>query len=109
MKPDLTEVITTLMQSYDEYDDESIIKAIKSLSTNWPSLTGEERTEINAVAKAFEIMSEDTYDEEDEDDFECQETEEDLPTNRTYYNSESSYPKTIEEPQKRGLFRRRKQ
>lgn len=34
MKQDLTDVITTLMSSYDEYEEESIIEAIKSLATN---------------------------------------------------------------------------
>ena len=104
MRADLTEIITALMQSYDEYEEEGIIEAIKSLSTNWPGLTGQERTEISAVVKAFEIM---TRDDEEEEDIGYDEQDA-LSENSTYYHSNSSYPNTMEETQKRGLFRRKK-
>lgn len=100
MKPDLTEIITTLMQSYDEYDEEYIVKAIQSLKTNWPNLTVNERTEIDAVAKAFEIMA---IDEEDEE--EIYDAKEDLFANTNL--DASSYSQGNDTPQKRGLFRRK--
>lgn len=48
MRRDLTEIITTLMSSYGEegYYDKSIIKGIRSLASNWPNLTSDERKEI---------------------------------------------------------------
>ena len=103
MKQDLTDVITTLMSSYDEYEEESIIEAIKSLATNWPRLTGNEKAEINAVAKAFEIM---TLDDEEEEDIGYD--EQDALSEDRSYHSNSSYSTTMEEPQKRSLFRRKK-
>lgn len=95
MRQDLTEIITALIMS-ESYEEEGKLEAINSLKESWPGLTGQEKSEIAAVAKAFEIMAvnkEDVFNEEtlDED-------------NTDYFNS---YPELVQKPKKRGLFRRK--
>lgn len=57
MKSEIANIITTMMKLSDEYSDEDIVKGIKSLSQNWPSLTDDEKKEIEACAIAFSVMA----------------------------------------------------
>jgi len=101
MKPEITKIITTMMESYDEYHYLDIAKGIRSLAKNWPSLTDEEKKEIEAAATAFLIMA--VEDEEDEEEIS---QEEKLPQENFYEPTASTYSNNSN-VKKIGLFRRK--
>lgn len=90
MKPELVQIITTMMKMSEDYQEEDIVNGIASLSKNWPSLTEEEQKEIEAVATAYAIMTA-------EDDPKKQATQEQF-----------GYEPVFPENQSKGFFSRRK-
>lgn len=100
MKPEITKIITTMMESYDEYHYLAIAKGIRSLAKNWPSLTEDEKKEIEAAATAFSVMA-----------IEHIEDEENLPqenlSQENFYEPTASTYSNNSNVKKIGLFRRK--
>lgn len=55
MKPEITKIITTMMESYDEYYEEDIAEGIRSLAKNWPSLTENEKKKLKLLQLHFQL------------------------------------------------------
>lgn len=95
MKIEIMNIILEFIKQSENYDEEYIHKAIVCLAQKYPNLTLDEKTEIEAIATAYKVMTledDEEVEEEYEEELDSSYDESQSPY-KTYGASEYETPK----------------